>query len=120
MDTYFQGAKLAQPDFKSGEAQFLLNKYVPEGAADTNNVWLGAQRTGNGATDWNYLQQPSPQPFTDADINPWGKRQPDDKTTPDKCQCGLAMAQLNTWPSKGFHDAVLDEEAGALCEMPLP
>ena len=112
-------SRLVQPGFSSGEAAFLLSKYVPDREDDNFQIWIGAERKGNNLPNWHYLEKPNPGDFADGQVGQWGKNQPDDKTTPGICQCGLAMARLKTWPAIGFHDSDVTVQANVICETIL-
>ena len=116
--TSMQGSRLAQPSFSNGEAITLLNQFTPNFESDSNHIWLGARRVANNNPNWRYLEGQQGG-FGDGSVGPWGKNQPDDRSTGGACQCGLAMARLKTWPSRGFHDSQYAARGRALCEIPL-
>ena len=111
-------ARMAQPSFRNGEAQFLLRHLVPNRMDDNFQIMLAAERDGPNSRNWHDVESPSPGRFHDSNVSPWGRRQPNNPTT-RHCQCVLSMAYLNTWPRRAFHDVPTLARANPLCEVLL-
>ena len=111
-------ARMAQPSFRNGEAQFLLRHLVPNRMDDNFQIMLAAERDGPNSRNWHYVESPNPGRFHDSNVRPWGKSQPNNPTT-SFCQCTLAMAYLKTWSGRGFHDMGTRVRAPVLCELEL-
>ena len=110
-------SRLVQPSFLNGEARYLLYRYVPNKVNDRFHVFIGARRDRNNNPSWHYYEDPNPGGFSNLNVFPWGKGQPDDTATPRECQCNLAMARLSNWPGRGFHDARDDQKGAFICEV---
>ena len=69
---------MAQLSFTNGESSYALSFFLPNVETDSNNIWIGAVRTGKNQAGWRYPLQPAPGSFTDGNVR-WGKGQPDDR-----------------------------------------